>query len=328
MRHPLSVFTSTNLVVPFHEVPSATWLERVLGTLSRRYRFVSLSDLDAYVGGERRFNNRCHVTFDDGHVTFYEDAAPLLKRMGIPATLFVSPKIIADGTAYWFQELTAHRQALGDQRILEVAAEVLGCRLSELALFSVNSVMLCLPVDDISRVLEAIRARYGVESPRSVNITLAQLSELADSGDVTIGAHTLDHPVLSNETDDRARREIQGSVADLARMLGRPVTAFAYPNGTEGFDFGAREQALLRDAGVRLAFSTDPGFLGPRTPPLAIPRGGCPSLAGEPQARTAARLLLLPVWRALSRVASRGRRSEAQERESIRQVLSARARKA
>lgn len=32
------------------------------------------------------------------------------------------------------------------------------------------------------------------------------------------------------------------------------------------------------------------------TNPLAVPRGGCPSLEGESDAKIAARLLLLPVW--------------------------------
>ena len=128
----------------------------------------------------------------------------------------------------------------------------------------------------------------------------------------------MDHPVLGNESGERARAEIQESVSALARMIDRPVTAFAYPNGTEGFDFGPREQDFLREAGVRIAFSTDPGFVGRGPIAYAVPRGGCPSLEGEPESRTVARLLLLPGGSGSSRLRARSRPTEAEERARIR----------
>jgi peptidoglycan/xylan/chitin deacetylase (PgdA/CDA1 family) len=316
--HPLSLVMPTNLVVAFHTVPSAGWFETALRTIGRFYRFVSLDEVIGLVSGSRRFNSACHVTFDDGHRSFSEIAVPILRRLSIPATLFVSPRVIDERTPYWFQELTAYRATLGDEPIRAVLAQHLSCAVQQLGPFPVNSVLLCLPIDDIQGVLEEVRRRHRLERPASENVTVDELRRLATSGLVTVGGHTMDHPVLGNESGERARAEIQESVAALERMIDRPVTSFAYPNGTEGFDFGPREQDLLRGAGVQIAFSTDPGFVGQRTNPYAVPRGGCPSLEGEPESRTLSRLLLLPVWQHLSRLRARSRPTEAEERARIR----------
>jgi peptidoglycan/xylan/chitin deacetylase (PgdA/CDA1 family) len=318
MPHPLSPVMATNLVVAFHTVPSADWFEAALRTIGRFYRFVSLDDVMGLVSGSRRFNSACHVTFDDGHRSFTDIALPILRRLSIPATLFVSPRVIEERTPYWFQELTRYRAELGDDPIRTVLAEHLSCTADQLGSFPLNSVLLCLPIDDIRRVLEDVRTRHRLERPPSENVTVDELRRLAMSGLVTLGGHTMDHPVLGNESEERARAEIQESVASLARMIDRPVTAFAYPNGTEGFDFGQREQNILRGAGVQIAFSTDPGFVGQRTNAYAVPRGGCPGLEGEPESRTASRLLLLPVWSRLSRLRARSRPTEAEERARIR----------
>jgi hypothetical protein len=101
-------------------------------------------------------------------------------------------------------------------------------------------------------------------------------------------------------------------VKELAAIINRPVRTFAYPNGTPGLDFGAREHRYLQEAGVTVAFTTDVGFFSQSSEPLAIPRGGCPSLRGESPLTRTARLVLLPVW---DRLSQRG--VQARERRAI-----------
>ena len=317
MKHPLGAFRSVNLVVPFHEVPSRDWFVNALQIIGRFYRFVSLADVQSYFLEGTRFDGCCHVTFDDGHSSFYRDAFPILQRLRIPATVFVSPKVVAQRSNYWFQDLTQLQARAGDSAIRDAICVVFGCSRDRIDGFPVMSLFLSMRQADMQRVLAVAKARHPVPLVVGCNITVDELREVAASGLVTAGAHTIDHPVLGNETDDRAGVEIRQSVADLAEMLDRPVTAFAYPNGSEGFDFGAREQHFLRDAGIRVAFATDVGFFDPTTNPLAIPRGGCPSLQGESRAWTMARLMFLPFF-------DRGRQlmrpralSEAGERRAI-----------
>ena len=321
MKHPLSPLCSTNLTILFHNLPSRDWFGNALRSLGRFYRFVPLSGVEEYFSGGARFNSCCHVTFDDGDASFYRDGFPVLRDMGVPATLFISPRTIIDRSHYWFQELAICSRHVAPVDIRTAMSDVLGWPADRIQTFSVMSLFLCMPIADIHRVLEALKARYHVSLTESPNMTVDQVREVARSGLVTIGAHSMDHPVLGNETDARAREEIERSVVEVSRMIDAPVAAFAYPNGTETIDFGAREQHVLRGAGVRLAFSTDPGFFGAATNPLAIPRGGCPRLEGEPEFRTAARLVLLPALAWLNRQAFAGRRSEPAERRAIRREL-------
>ncbi len=83
-----------------------------------------------------------------------------------------------------------------------------------------------------------------------------QLKEIAKSGLVEIGAHTMDHVWLRGMSEKRARFEIFQSKKDLENLIGKPVFSFAYPYGA--FDQQAIE--LIKEAGFTNAVSTIPGI--------------------------------------------------------------------
>ena len=124
--HPLSPFTSTNLVMTFHGVPSGAWFRRALETIGRWYRFVEVAEVRDFFYAGRRFNSGCLVTFDDGERNFADEALPVLEALGIPAVLFVSPGVLSGGGNYWFQDLRTLRVAVGDNVIRQAAAARLG----------------------------------------------------------------------------------------------------------------------------------------------------------------------------------------------------------
>ena len=81
-------------------------------------------------------------------------------------------------------------------------------------------------------------------------------------------AHTVTHPNLTAVGDSEARREIVDGKAALEARLGRPVAAFCYPAGL----YGARERALVADAGFRVATTCEPGANHPGSDALALRR--------------------------------------------------------
>lgn len=81
-------------------------------------------------------------------------------------------------------------------------------------------------------------------------------------------AHTVTHPNLLAVDDERAREEIAGSKRELEGRLGRGVSAFCYPAGL----FGARDVALVAEAGFRAACTCEPGLNTPLTSPLRLHR--------------------------------------------------------
>jgi peptidoglycan/xylan/chitin deacetylase (PgdA/CDA1 family) len=88
-------------------------------------------------------------------------------------------------------------------------------------------------------------------------MTADQLRELADAG-MEIGCHSRSHPYLARITDAATlRREILDSRIKLEEILGRPVTAFAYPFG----HYTKQIVEAVRDAGYRSARSTYRGIV-------------------------------------------------------------------
>ncbi len=158
-----------------------------------------------------------------------------------------------------------------------------------------------LPLVAMWEVIDALEHVHGLPPAPPANISLEQAVALDKHPLVTIGAHSLTHPVLRNESDAEAERQIRGSVEQLAALLGRPVRDFAYPNGAAGLDYGPREQAILRAAGVELAFATDSGYFGLASDPLAIPRAGLAASPRETPPWILAKLLLAPGWDRLRR---------------------------
>jgi peptidoglycan/xylan/chitin deacetylase (PgdA/CDA1 family) len=315
--HPLAPIASTNLVVPFHEVPSPQWFRDALDSLARFYRFVDMPAIEACAAGRRGGNSLCHVTFDDGHESFFTHALPILRERRIPASLFVSPAVMRDRSNYWFQDYGVLRERLGETPIRRELSGAIGLREDQLSPFSLFSVFVCLPMAAIRRVLDGVRRRHGVGPPAPCNMSVDQLREATRSGVVTVGAHTINHPVLANESAEQAEAEIRDSIGELSDMLGTRVDRFAYPNGAEGLDFSEREQRLVAKYGVQAAVTTDVGFVRAGTHALALPRGGCPSLQGDSSFWRLARLTFLPAWDRVRGLAHPRRMSQADERRAI-----------
>jgi peptidoglycan/xylan/chitin deacetylase (PgdA/CDA1 family) len=88
-------------------------------------------------------------------------------------------------------------------------------------------------------------------------VTEAQLEELAASGFVEIGAHTLHHKDLKILSSAKAHDEIAGSKNDLEGRLHQPIESFAYPFGS----LKNETVKIVRDAGFATAVTTKGGAL-------------------------------------------------------------------
>ncbi len=84
-------------------------------------------------------------------------------------------------------------------------------------------------------------------------LTWAQIGEMTSL--VDFENHTWSHKNLGSASEDLAKYEIGTAKTQLEdRGLG-PVTSFAYPYGTEG----AAAKGVLKDLGIKTAFTTIPG---------------------------------------------------------------------
>jgi len=103
-------------------------------------------------------------------------------------------------------------------------------------------------------------------------LSWVDLRSLSEDPLVTIGAHTLTHPVLSTLPAEQSCYEIAESGKTLEHHTGHPVRHFAYPFGGL-VEAGAREYEFAKTAGFATAVTTRNGLIESDIPNrFALPR--------------------------------------------------------
>jgi peptidoglycan/xylan/chitin deacetylase (PgdA/CDA1 family) len=267
-------------VGPQSDLPTAE-LERQVLYLKRHFRVVSLDQLlDGLSDPARAIADWVALTFDDGVRNNLTEAWPVLLKHRVPAVFYVCPALIDQRRWIWNHEARARLESLADA---ERHAFIAQCGPSgddggdgddktRLGLEGFLAWMKTLALEPRRRVEDALRARTGAFRPSPAlreAYDLMDWDELTrlDPSLVTIGSHTLTHPILTTLAPAEARREIQDSRAALERRLGRPVRHFCFPNGD-------RSPALIEMA--RQAYDSavlvEPGVIRPGADPHRLPR--------------------------------------------------------
>jgi peptidoglycan/xylan/chitin deacetylase (PgdA/CDA1 family) len=136
---------------------------------------------------------------------------------------------------------------------------------------------------------------------RFYTLTASELQQLSDSG-MAIGAHTLSHPVLSQQPTELARKEIAECGDVLEKTLGVKSWAFAYPFGDPA-SVTTRELEMAEQADYECAFLNYGRRLTAETPRFAIPRVHVTAdmTMGEFEAHIAGFHAAMKTWLAISR---------------------------
>ncbi|MCX6250362.1 MAG: polysaccharide deacetylase family protein [Bacteroidetes bacterium] len=258
-----------NLIINFHVVNDAVWFESVILLLKAKYTLVHLSFFENSNNYEKG-KGFCHISFDDGDQTFYTVAYPILKKHDVPATLFVSPKSAIRRENFWFQEVTGY----DNNKMITILSRELSLPIKTIHEIPFFDIMLCLPLIRIQEIITFYQKETDTLPKHCQNMSLDEILEVEKSGLITVGAHTLNHPILKNENDEICHNEITGSIIELQKLLGHKVSYFAYPNGMPYLDFGEREINCLMNNNIIIAVSTEAKFISKHDNKLTLPRLG------------------------------------------------------
>ncbi|NLK49360.1 MAG: polysaccharide deacetylase family protein [Candidatus Cloacimonetes bacterium] len=259
------------LVLMLHEINDVSWFEGILAYLGKKYQFISYDALHAVLTGKSDISKAIHLTFDDGHKSFYTNALPVLKRQKAAATLFVSPQAVQQEENFWFQRIRPFDKSKWQAFVIKHAQ---GHFHSDISGFSPHSIMKSMPLQTMHQLITQFETENKLTLAPYVNVSTQELREIQQSGLVEIGAHTLHHPILANENDKDSANQIRMSVEGLKDLLNTDVRCFAYPNGQPGDDFGQREMDTLKSLGIEIAFSTQSSRVYRGSDLLSIPRVG------------------------------------------------------
>ncbi|MGA0596055.1 polysaccharide deacetylase family protein [Enterovirga sp. CN4-39] len=257
------------------------------------FELASLDEVPERLASPSEGRPFCVLTFDDGYRDNRDFALPILRRHDAPWTLFVTGEYASGRGRLWWLELEEVIRRT-DRLVLEGEELSAGTTEEKQSAFaraysSLRAGPEVVLRDTIARWCEAA----GIAPEELVRRNCMSWSELADLSrqpDVTIGAHTLTHPMLAKHPEGVAKHEIEASQAMIAERLGTAPRHLSYPVG-DPTSAGPREFRLAAEAGYQTAVTTRPGHLFPEHAHhlMALPRV---SLNGLYQSEAALRALL------------------------------------
>ncbi len=251
--------------------------ERQMEYLHRNYEILSLDTLVQYIQQGGPFPEKAvAITFDDGYKDNYLYAYPILVKHGIPATIFLTTGHIGSSKLFWFEQVkyVVQLTPLNQLELGELGSYPLGTEVDRFRTsLAIARRLQKLPEERKRGVIEKLVNTCQVDIPDNLGeelfLSWDEIREMSADG-ISFGAHTVNHPVLTNLPLERARWEIVQSKKDIEEKLGREVTAFAYPFGP----FNAEIAGLVKESGFTSAVTTKRELINPKTDPYELGRIG------------------------------------------------------
>jgi peptidoglycan/xylan/chitin deacetylase (PgdA/CDA1 family) len=261
----LRILTYHRIVEPgagvYPGVVSATpsGFERQIRALTSRFRVISLAEGVAALRERSPLPPRAVlITFDDAYCDFAEHAWPVLRRLGLPAVLFV-PTGFPDrpDRAFWWDRLYRAFDSARREEALPSAAGLLPLgtpAARERSFRRVRDRVKQLPHREAMELVARVCSALEPSPAAGAVLGWDALRRLASEG-VALCAHTRNHPLLDCIGPDEVRAEVAGSLADLRREVGAAEPVLAYPDGR----YGRTALRVVREAGIEVAFTTRRG---------------------------------------------------------------------
>jgi peptidoglycan/xylan/chitin deacetylase (PgdA/CDA1 family) len=236
--------------------------------LRRHYHVVPLLQIAAQLASGKKLDKHLvALTIDDGRRDFYEFMFPLLKEFQFPATFFVVSSFIRGEDWIWTDKVVWLSQQPN--------------RPADLAPGNLDQVFRSLnPLRPEARnaQIQAMAAGAGITIPsqppaKYAPCSWSELREMADSGLVDIGSHTVTHPILSSITDEESGQELKVSCNQIEEGMGEKPGSFCLPNGMPG-DFRPTQVQQIADAGYACSVVASFGMVNNGEDPYLMPRLG------------------------------------------------------
>lgn len=248
----------------------------------KKFNFMSLDELFGYLyAGKPLPGKTVCFTVDDGYFDQLEVSVPAFAKYDCSATYFVVTDFIDRKIWMWDSKIHYIHSSV-DQVTFDRFSECIPS-LSGRKNLSQRDVIFTLTDMPLSKIHAVIRTFLSL-----VNVNIPELPvddyrsctwrdlENAVKQNMMVGAHTLEHPLLSQESEEESRRQILGSYDRLVEKLGLVSKVFCYPVGRTA-DFGEKDCRIARNSGFVGAVSAEPGVASIDSNYYSVPRYALPS---------------------------------------------------
>jgi peptidoglycan/xylan/chitin deacetylase (PgdA/CDA1 family) len=225
--------------------------ERQMRWLKAHYKILSLPEFVDRLERGASLRSTAVIAFDDGYNGVFEQAAPILQALGIPATVFVVAEAVGRSTGFWWDQPAIVNATTESQR--------------EVWLNDLRG-------DDDAIVGDAAPdGRSSLPRPHRPADWTTIRAWLGKG--IEIGVHSATHRCLPTLTDRELDHEIEDSRVAVHHHTGVWPAFFAYPYGR--CDGRVRER--VRMAGYRAALGLEPGLAGAKADAWCLRRINVPA---------------------------------------------------
>jgi peptidoglycan/xylan/chitin deacetylase (PgdA/CDA1 family) len=265
-----------SVVVLIYHTATGDNLRDHLLYLRRHYRLLHLEAAleDLYTSHSRKPRQRDRrtaltLTFDDGYYDNYTHGFALAQELQIPMTIFLIPGYIESGKHFWWEEgkhlvsyaqvdkvtIEGHTYQLDQPQERKLLTQVIDSHLRHATSVAEREAFLVS-----ARQALAIQEAVIPEEEAVLPMGWSQIREMEESGWLSFGAHTMNHPILSYLTDGvEVEHEVKACREVLEQKLGHPVRTFAYPVG-QFQHIGDDIRLAVQQAGYEWALTSVYGY--------------------------------------------------------------------
>lgn len=250
--------------------------------LKKYFRVVSMSKaLEMLYQGELS-EPTAVITFDDGYQNNFDVAYPILRERNLPASIYLATNLIGTDSTLKLGELTEAFAKTGKSS-LEWRDSIYKLNTQIDRVESLQTIKAALKREHIDTVFREVgkicslllgkpNVSIAKDSPYRM-LDTDSIREMANSGLIEFGAHTMNHAILSNLDGFEQQKEIDGAVEAVSGLSQRPCDLFAYPNGTPK-DYNQDTLDVVKAGQIKAALTTIEGTCSKKTPPYELRRFG------------------------------------------------------
>ena len=211
----------------FHNPPKKLFDKILKWLIKHNYKVISLQELEISITQKKRINKSAIITFDDGWKENLE-LLNLIEKYQMPVAIFIPTESVISGN-YWFEyaRIKGQQNISGIRKIQDFKN---------------------LPSTVLSEKVNLLKNFFTLK--RSC-LTLDELKMLSKNKFVTLGSHTVSHPILSKCSYEMQEYELSQSKIILNEWLNINTSYLAYPNG----DYDNNTLRIVKQCNYKLCFT-------------------------------------------------------------------------
>jgi peptidoglycan/xylan/chitin deacetylase (PgdA/CDA1 family) len=239
---------------------SESGLRNLIRYMQAHFTLIQIDDYLSLNPLEHRSERFACLTFDDGWQDNYWFALPIIEDCKAPVSIYLSTGFLETGKHFWWQTIgdtlaRAHPNPVLKSAITKILRQYhLGID-SPLTTDHLINQIKQLPPHERNSLIAAFELLQDEQSAHG--LTWQQIQQMADTGLIRFGTHTVNHVLLTQLNQQDAEYEIRQCKRDLLHK--QPLHfngVFCYPNG----DVNPTVAGQVAAAGYRAALTTQSGY--------------------------------------------------------------------